>query len=265
MLVTLLSGIVYSQSKEDKRAYLGVMATEVGDALVGHLNLDKKKSFIIQRVLKDTPASIAGLEKYDIILKINSEEVDSTKPLAFALKAYKPEDELSLEIIRSGKVMDLDVTLGESAPRLSLADMKSRIKLIMPNQNGNPEIKIQILENMNDIKEFHKKFKESFNKNQEINKEFQKVLEQIAKANKDLTHFKLNSAMSTVMSSSDGEHNVTIIIKDGNKKAVVRDRSGKILFEGDINTDVELDAVPEEYREKVKNVQTKVQILPKQH
>ena len=263
LLVTLLSGVVYAQQNSNKRAYLGVIATEVGDALVSHLNLDKNKSFIIQKVVKDTPASVAGLEKHDIILKINDKEVDSSKPLASSLRDFQPEDKINLEIVRSGKVIGLDVTLGESAPRMSLADMKDKIKLIVPNQKGNPDIRIQILENMEKAKEFHKKFRESFNHNQQINAEFQKMLEELAKHNKDLSHFKLNSSMSTVMSTSDGEHNVTITIKDGNKSAVVRDSKGKVVFEGDINTDAELEAIPEGIREKVKNMQKKVQIMPR--
>ena len=264
MLVTLLSGVVFAQKEEKTKAYLGVMAVEVDDALALHLNLDKKKSFIIKRVVKDTPASVAGLEMHDIILKVNNEEVDSSQPLASALKDFKPEDKVNLEIIRAGKVMALDVTLGESAPKLSLADMKDRIKLIVPNQNGNPDIKIHILENMEKMKEFQKQIQESFNnRNGGLNEEIQKALEQIANANKDLNHFQLNSSMSTVMSTSDGDHNVTVTIKDGNKSAVVRDSSGKIIFEGDINTDAELEAIPAEIREKIKGVQNKVQILPR--
>ena len=264
MLVTLLSGVVFAQKEEKTKAYLGVMAVEVDDALASHLNLDKKKSFIIKRVVKDTPASVAGLEMHDIILKVNNEEVDSSQPLASALKDFKPEDKVNLEIIRAGKVMALDVTLGESAPKLSLADMKDRIKLIVPNQNGNPDIKIHILENMEKMKEFQKQIQESFNnRNGGLNEEIQKALEQIANANKDLNHFQLNSSMSTVMSTSDADHNVTVTIKDGNKSAVVRDSSGKIIFEGDINTDAELEAIPAEIREKIKGVQNKVQILPR--
>lgn len=264
MLVALLSGVVFAQKEEKTKAYLGVMAVEVDDALALHLNLDKKKSFIIKRVVKDTPASVAGLEMHDIILKVNNEEVDSSQPLASALKDFKPEDKVNLEIIRAGKVMALDVTLGESAPKLSLADMKDRIKLIVPNQNGNPDIKIHILENMEKMKEFQKQIQESFNnRNGGLNEEIQKALEQIANANKDLNHFQLNSSMSTVMSTSDGDHNVTVTIKDGNKSAVVRDSSGKIIFEGDINTDAELEAIPAEIREKIKGVQNKVQILPR--
>ena len=263
LLVTLITGVL-AQQDTNKKAYLGVMATEVSDALISHLNLDKKKSFIIQRVVNNTPASSAGLERFDIILKVNDKEVDSSKPLALALKKFEPEDKINLEIIRAGKVMAIDVTLGESAPQLSLADMKDRIKLIMPNQNGNADIRIQILENMDKIKDFQQQIQKSFNnQNGVINEEIQKALEQMAKANKNMNHFKFNGSMSTVMSTSDGDHNITVTIKDGNKSALVKDSDGKVIFEGDINSDAELEAIPKEVREKVENMQKKVQIMPR--
>ena len=263
--MTLLGGI-YAQQDSNKKAYLGVMAIQVDDALISHLGLDKNKSFLIQRVVKGTPASDAGLEKYDIILKINDQEIDSSKALSFTIKKFNPKDDISLTLIRAGKVIDKEVTLGETVPQLSLADMKDRIKLIIPNQGNNSGVEIQILENMEQVKEFQKKIQESFNnQNGTINEQVQKALEQFAKANKNAQNFKFNSSMSTVMSSSDGEHSITISIKDGNKSATVRDLAGKVLFEGDINTDVETEAIPEEYREKVKSIQKKVQIMPRKH
>jgi len=261
--VTLMTSVVFAQQDAKKRAYLGVMAVKVDEALASHLKLDKNKSFIIQRVVKNTPASEAGLEKYDIILKINDEEVNSKKPLSFTLKEFQPEDKLNLEIIRAGEVKSVDVTLGESAPQLSLADMKDRIKLIMPDQLGNADIRIQILENMEQMKEFQKQIQQSFNNSNGINEEIQKALEEMAKAGKGMNHFKLNGSTSTVMSSSDGEHNITITLKDGNKSAVVKDSKGKVIFEGDINTDAELQLIPEEIRQKVKNMDKKVQIMPR--
>ena len=264
LLVILLSGALFAQQESNKKAYLGVMATKVDDALVSHLSLDQNKSFILQRVVKGTPASEAGLEKHDILLKVNNEEVDSTKPLSATIKNFKPDDKLNLTLMRAGKVMDLEVTLGETVPQMALADMKDQIKLILPEKGEQGDIKIQILENMEQFKELQEKMKDSFiGQNGQINEQLQKALEQFAKANKNAQNFKFNSSMSTVMSSTDGDHNVTITIKDGNKKATVSDSSGNIIFEGDINTEVEIEAIPEEVREKVKNIQKKVQIMPR--
>lgn len=264
LLVTLLAGSIYAQQESNKKAFLGVMATKIDDALASHLGLDKKKSFIFQRVVKDTPASEAGLKKYDILLKINNEVVDSTQPLSSTIKNFKPEDKLTLNLMRAGKVMDLEVTLGETVPQMALSDMKDQIKLIMPEKGQNDDVQIHILENMEHFKELQKKIQESFNgQNGMITEQMQQALEQIARANENAQNFKFNSSMSTVMSSSDGEHSITITVKDGNKKAKVLDASGKVVFEGDINTDVELEAVPGEIREKVKKMQNKVQIMPR--
>lgn len=263
LLVTLLGGAVLAQQNSTKRAYLGVMATEVDDALASHLKLDKEKCFILKRVVKESPASNAGLQKHDILLKINSEEVDSTAPLSAAVTKFNPEDKVKLSILRGGEAMDIEVTLGENAPQLSLADMKDRIKLIMPDKNNGNDIQIQILENMEEMKEFQKKIRESFNNgNGGINIEIQKALEEMAKANQN--HFKFDGSVMSHINTNDGEHNISITVKDGNKSAVVKDKEGKIIFEGDINTEVEIEAIPESVREKVKKLQNNVRIMPKQ-
>ena len=55
---------------------------------------------------------------------------------------------------------------------------------------------------------------------------------------------------------ADGEHTLTITVTDGKKHLVAKDKHGKTLFDGPINTDEELKAVPEAIRDKLKTLQS---------
>ena len=61
-------------------------------------------------------------------------------------------------------------------------------------------------------------------------------------------------AVSTI---SDGEHTLTVRADKGGKRLTAKDRAGKTLFDGPINTDAELQAVPAELREKLKGIEVR--------
>jgi len=64
-------------------------------------------------VVPNSPAENAGLKEGDIILEINGEKVARDKSLASILRNYSPEDRVSVKIIRDGREMTLQATLGE--------------------------------------------------------------------------------------------------------------------------------------------------------
>jgi S1-C subfamily serine protease len=59
-----------------------------------------------------TPAADAGLQDGDIIVKINGVAVDGEHPLDATLSQYAPDDTVSLEVLRDGQTITLQLTLG---------------------------------------------------------------------------------------------------------------------------------------------------------
>lgn len=59
------------------------------------------------------PAAKAGMQVEDIIVKIQEENIKTEADLQKVLKGLKPGDQVVIRVVRKGKALDLQVTLGE--------------------------------------------------------------------------------------------------------------------------------------------------------
>jgi serine protease Do len=102
----------------DRSAWLGVytqsLTPELRDA-VGH----DGDGVLINRVVSRSPADLAGLRKGDILVRVNSESVNSPTELARSVQSHRPGDDVQLVVLRDGDRLRLTATLSsrsEEAP-----------------------------------------------------------------------------------------------------------------------------------------------------
>lgn len=69
---------------------------------------------IIADVEKNSPAEQAGLERYDIIVKVNGNRVKKGEELSTRIAEISPGDKVNLEIFRGNKKMTVTVIVGEA-------------------------------------------------------------------------------------------------------------------------------------------------------
>ena len=65
------------------------------------------------KVAPGSPASKAGLQVDDIITSLNNVKMDETHNYLNMLYTYKPGDQVTLGVMRAGKEITLQITLGE--------------------------------------------------------------------------------------------------------------------------------------------------------
>ena len=82
---------------------------EVLRALRYHLELGEKEGVLVDSVEKDGPFAKAGLQKHDIITKVDGKTVDSRETLA---RLLKDKDKAALEVLRRGSRTSLEVEFG---------------------------------------------------------------------------------------------------------------------------------------------------------
>lgn len=87
-----------------KSGYLGVV-----------LN-DSTGSIVVEEIAKDSPAAKAGLKAGDRITAANKAIVNTIEELGVVMEPLPPGENLSLSVVRSGKPMTIEATLGDPPP-----------------------------------------------------------------------------------------------------------------------------------------------------
>lgn len=95
------------------RPRLGIEFRELDETVAQEHNLDITEGALIMTVLPDSPAAEAGLEVNDVVTAVNGESVDVEHTLQDRLVAYEAGDTITLDVLRDGEAMTVDVTLGE--------------------------------------------------------------------------------------------------------------------------------------------------------
>jgi len=94
------------------RGWLGVQIQPVTDDIAESLNLKDAKGAIVADVTSDSPALRAGLKTGDTIVGIGDEPIANPRDLARKVAQIRPNTPANLKIIRDGKEMTLEVTIG---------------------------------------------------------------------------------------------------------------------------------------------------------
>lgn len=94
------------------RAYLGVSSTSVTPDIASYNNLSISSGCYVQDVVSGGPAQKAGMQKGDIIYKIDSTTIADTTALGTYLANKSPGNVVTVYVNRNGKNITLSVTLG---------------------------------------------------------------------------------------------------------------------------------------------------------
>lgn len=106
-------GFSWSDGKPEKRAFLGVSTEKSEDGAK------------VMSVTEGSGAEKAGLQKDDIITKVNGKSVSGPEELADIISAMKPGEEVKINYKRNGKGKSLKATLGERTVRGGFSTSRS--------------------------------------------------------------------------------------------------------------------------------------------
>jgi serine protease Do len=94
------------------RGWLGVQIQPVTEDIAESLGLTEAKGAIVADVTEGSPAREAGLKAGDTILKVDGEDVADSRDLARKVAKIKPEQSVSVTLVRDGKTMEVPVKIG---------------------------------------------------------------------------------------------------------------------------------------------------------
>lgn len=122
-----------------KRPYIGITGSEVDETTATKYNIPK--GVYVESVEKDSPAEKAGIQKADIITKIQGNQITSINELNRIKYTYNIGDTITLTLSRNGQEMDVQVTLVET-PEETNEETNNNVTIQVPqnNDNNNPSI-----------------------------------------------------------------------------------------------------------------------------
>ena len=92
--------------------WLGVAPEEISEELGAQLPLEPGSGLIVRTVLPDSPAAKAGLQKNDVLMKIDDQLLTNPSQLRTLVAAKKDGDTVKLTYFRRGQQATMDVKLG---------------------------------------------------------------------------------------------------------------------------------------------------------
>jgi serine protease Do len=99
--------------QEIQRGYLGVRLQPVDEDLALSLGVPKRRGELVQMVEETGPAFKAGLKSGDIVTKVNGKEVTAEQTVSYLVANLQPGATVPVELLRDGKRVNLNVTLGK--------------------------------------------------------------------------------------------------------------------------------------------------------
>ena len=102
-----------AQGHTVRRGWLGVSTQAMDRDLAKSFSRATSDGVLVSRVVSGTPAAQAGLEVGDIIVAIDGKSTQTPAEFMRTISNYAPNTPISLALIRDGKQVTTDATLGE--------------------------------------------------------------------------------------------------------------------------------------------------------
>lgn len=210
-----------------KAAYLGVSTSGVPAALSQHLGLPEGVGLVVDFVEDESPAKAAGLKQYDILKKFDDQILVNGQQLAVLVRSHKTGDEVKLTLVRGGKEQALTAKLVEK-------DVKP-LNDIFWGVPGDVDARVSSLKGR---------------------------LSRVPAAPRNPTmHTQKESGGRTMMVWRDNDMSLTITKNqdEEGRRLVVTDKSGKTIYQGNLDDKDDRAKLPPEIAEKVKQMESKQQ------
>lgn len=121
--INLAEGIEQQIVKTGKVEHgrLGVEIQNVNQSLAQSFKLSAPEGALVAQVVPDSAAAHAGIKPGDVIMKFNGTPITDSGSLSVRVAATVPGDKAKLDVMRDGKPMTIEVTIGSASSAGTLA------------------------------------------------------------------------------------------------------------------------------------------------
>jgi membrane-associated protease RseP (regulator of RpoE activity) len=105
----LLAGALYADADVDRKYRIGVSLSEADDVLRSQLRLAAGEGLVVTEVLDDSPAGKAGIQKHDVLIKLDGKRLTTIEAINGQIQEIK-DRKVTAVLLRSGNEVSTDVT-----------------------------------------------------------------------------------------------------------------------------------------------------------
>ena len=121
------------ESGQVSRGWLGVGIQDVNPELAKAFGLDQAKGSLVTGVMPGTPAEKVGLQKGDVILRLNGNTIENSNGLRNLVAEVRADAKVDLDLVRNKVPMTLSVRLDERPKQPGQADVHSCLLYTSPS------------------------------------------------------------------------------------------------------------------------------------
>ena len=239
-------------------AFLGVATSPVPPVLAAQLGLPEGFGLVVDEVLPDSPAVLAGVQQFDVLRLFNDQQLTEPSQLAALVRAAGKDASVALTLLRKGQEQKLSLKLTErSMPETTLTRPGSfgsmggggprafgpsgggafgesgrggaggpfAARPVFPTLQPGGAAQVQVLE-----------------------------------PNGTVTYNTANAKW--LMKDDTGE--VEVSSSNGQRQLIAKNAKGEIVFNGPIDTPEQLKALPEDVRKKIEVMEVRTKLDPPQ-
>jgi serine protease Do len=138
----------FIQEGEIIYGWLGVSIAEANPSLFANvrsdLELGERTGALILNVYEGSPAGEQGILPGDFVTQVNGEQIDNASQLTRVIGNLRPDETISLEVIRNGESERLELTISQRQPESELEELSDRLWPGMVVSNLNDSIRQQL-------------------------------------------------------------------------------------------------------------------------
>jgi len=246
----------------EKVTFLGVETGRVSPTVAAQLGIPERTGLTVLGVIDESPAA-GVLQKHDVLTKFNDQILVNEGQLAVLVRAQKPGDEVSISFLRGGKETKARVKLAEHEVPKMMWKMEGFPHEIDIGRFG-PEFNEAAGEWREKAMEWAEKAKEMGGRvREDVERTLRALREEDGKDRhvffssdegiKRVTH--INKGRGTIV-LIDEAGRVELKMKEEGKHVLVKDKDGKVLFEGPVTNEAERAALSPEVRARLDQVES---------
>jgi hypothetical protein len=271
------------------RPFLGIATSPVPPVLASQLNLPEGFGLVVEEIVPDSPAATAGVQKNDVLKLFNDQQLTEPGQLAKLVQAAGRDTEVTLTVMRKGQEQKLRVKISETTrpeqrglPQIE--EWARRFGRDLDSARGElpplDDMRRGIEEKLRAVTEEAKRAEEKIRDMVRRAEEGAKRLEEPRRTPDAETpatpvrprlrrdpqrgdesrneNFSTHVTAKMVMKDESGE--IQITETDGHRVLVAKDPKGVETFNGPIDTEEQMKALPDELRKKVESMKVRTEV-----